>query len=186
MFQVIAQFWGDVFHTYGQRHTLSNIHFGRDLYMLSCSPYSFTFDTFTLPLSDAALVEENTPDMAGIQPPSCPGANNTVWNTNVCDSYVVYCESIFQRYEVLPTIHNTSFSDCFSACEKYTSNPAVGNGAACIAFSWSILDNGVTEYINIWHVSVPTLTQLPNVTSFRRTDYELGANQSTHSAPRQG
>jgi len=129
--------------------------------------------TFSLPFPDDTLTEENQPDMADRQIPSCPGANNTVWSINNSHQYVIYCDSHIDGPELT---RNYTLSDCVSACENYTSNPAVGNGGTCVAFSWQSPSSGLAQCSNILRIDYPRLFVAPDVTSFRWTDYELVAD----------
>lgn len=92
--------------------------------------------TFSLPFPHGTWIEENKPDMADALIPSCPGANNTVWNASNSHSFVIYCETLFWSFGYNSNNARTSISDCFFSCVNYVPNSAVDNGAECIAFSW--------------------------------------------------
>lgn len=119
MFQATTQCWGDVFRACRQCNTLPAVQF------CAWTVHALLSSLFLhiLLLSTVSLVEEKKPDTADMQPPSCPGANNTVWNTNGPHSFVIYCDSIFQGSQFLFGSLNTSISECFLACGELHASP---------------------------------------------------------------
>ncbi|MCJ1245421.1 hypothetical protein MMC30_002625 [Trapelia coarctata] len=76
---------------------------------------------------------------------------------------------------MLSDTYNLTVAECFNACDTWVATPANANGAACVASSWyqSVGDLGYCKLLYI--INSPDLVGYQGSTSFRWTEYSLGA-----------
>ncbi|MCJ1244575.1 hypothetical protein MMC30_001773 [Trapelia coarctata] len=73
--------------------------------------------------------------MSSLPQTPCPSGNLTTYTSTASNAYVLYCNIDFS-YSDLPSTNAPTLASCVTACDNYTPNATVANGASCIAASW--------------------------------------------------
>jgi len=121
-------------------------------------------------LTHASIISQSYfAKMADQQPPSCPGANNTVYSFDNSRSYSVYCNvSYMDMPKTTAMLTKSSFVDCFNLCESN-----LPGSYACMGFLWWQASGYPCHGFST--VGTAALGANPGAITFRWTGYDAGA-----------
>lgn len=104
----------------------------------------------------------------------CPIHSNVLYHPPSINPYIISCNTNFAGSD-LPFLHLETLLDCLKACDNYTQDSTVANGAACVGVTFAGPEHIQNNcYLKYAASSASSVDASSNLQSARRQGYQIG------------